>query len=158
MVTKLDSPVWPAAAPRGVPQRHSQDYWVRLGEARLALLEWQHLDAYIDLSVLDIAPMRGAAHSALLCGGTEWSARHGNTVLSVGWDWVRTHDGALRPYDDAALRTNVRLTDDKGYDLPDGDSLAALWRVIQGWNWQAQVHRSLTDCWTPGSDQPLRVQ
>ena len=57
------------------------------------------------------------------------------------WDWVLLHDGP-QLWRQAAPRTNLRLTDAQGYDIPnDPDNLFRLVDSVSGW--RHEVARAL---------------
>ena len=129
------------AATAGHPQLHSHDQRVRLREAALFAIVLEHLCSMQDFGVLDGSqPSHRAAHSA---GITEWQGRWSGRPVSLGWDWLRLHDGALVPETTVGPRSNVMLIDARGYDMSPCDVDAALWRLIRALPWQAQVAGAL---------------
>lgn len=123
------------------PQWHSHDQRVRVREAALVAIVFEHACSVQDFAVLaDARRGHGAVHSA---GVTEWQARCAGRLVSLGWDWVRLDDGALRHAAEVAPRTNIMLIDGRGYDLAADECDAALWKLIEAMPWQATAAASL---------------
>jgi len=124
-----------------VPQMHSPDYYFRLPGRKLGIVQLQHSFTEFDPGVLEDArqlgiPARGA-------GITEWAGFHERHPLSLGWDWVELADGAIRPVMVIAPRTNLRLLDAKGYDMPDAAAVPFLWEFIASLGWRPAVSEAL---------------
>ena len=117
------------------PQLHSHDHRIRLREAALFAIVFEHVCSMQDFSVLeDARPAHRAVHSA---GLTEWQGLWSGRLVSLGWDWVRLHDGALVPETTVPPRTNIMLIDRRGYDMSLRDCDAGLWQLIRALPWQA---------------------
>jgi hypothetical protein len=123
------------------PQLHSHDYRVRLRAAALFTIVFEHVSTLQDFSVLDDAlPAHRAAHSA---GITEWQGMSAGGVVSLGWDWLRLHDGALVPDRTVPVRSNFMLLDAQGYDTSAQECDDMLWQLIQEMPWRAAAAQAL---------------
>lgn len=92
--------------------------------------------------------MQDAGPGARRAGITEWQGRFQGRLVSLGWDWVELSDG-LRRLDVVGPRSNLRLLDGVGYDLPPGEEQLLLERRIDGLDWYGPARRGL------GQDQPF---
>lgn len=124
-----------------IPQMHSPDYYFRVPGRKLGIVQLQHSFTEPDPGVLKDArqlgiPARGA-------GMTEWAGTHERYPLSLGWDWVELADGDIRPVMVIAPRTNLRLVDAKGYDVPDAAAVPFLWEFIGSLDWRPAVAAAL---------------
>jgi hypothetical protein len=117
---------------------HSRDHLIRARHQVLSGIEFQHLYTEQDATVLedafDLPPS-----VIWMAGTTEWVGDIRGAVASVGWDWVRLHDGAVHALKLVAPRTNLQVIDPKGYDLSIEDAAAILWSVIAALPWQSEV-------------------
>jgi hypothetical protein len=143
----------PLYAPKAVlvpppsPQMHSRDYLVRARLQALTALVFEHLYTEQDVTVLeDTVDLAGQVN--WIAGTTEWFGHVQGAVVSLGWDWVRMHDGAVQALKLVAPRTNIQVIDAQGYDLPFEESGSLLWSVIEGISWQSEAATAAAD---PGS-------
>jgi hypothetical protein len=119
------------------PQLASHDYLIRVSAPALDRIVFDHLFTLQDDAVL--ADCGGAARRA---GCTEWQGTCAAGVISLAWDWMELADGDVRELPAVPPRSNLRLVDAKGYDLPGAES-AALWEVIRRSEWQVAVRRGI---------------
>lgn len=127
------------------PLAASHDHLVRLRPRELSAIVFQHLHTVQDDLVLQdcAGPVRRA-------GITEWQGLHHGLLVSLGWDWVEMHDGLWR-LDAVPPRSNLRLLDALGYDLPAGEEAAALCVHIDGLAWQPAACLGLAEsAWQGG--------
>ena len=117
-----------------VPQMVSHDCAVRVTASQLGQIVFEHLCTIQDDAVL--ADWPGEAAGLRRAGYTEWQGRLGTRPVSLAWDWVQLADGAFRALDTVAPRSNVRLVDRQGYDLPPQDC-QALWGAIAAIAWES---------------------
>lgn len=123
------------------PQLHSADWRVRLREGALFSIVLEHVCSAQDFSVFDEAvPAHQRAQSA---GITEWQGVAGGRLVSLGWDWLRLHDGALVPETSTPPRSNIMLIDARGYDMSHDECHAALWKLIHQFPWQRDAALAL---------------
>ncbi|WP_186510735.1 DUF4902 domain-containing protein [Caenimonas sedimenti] len=116
------------------PQMHSHDRRVRLREAALLSIVFEHVCTVQDPGVLEDARLaRCAVQSA---GITEWQGRSQGRLVSLGWDWMRLHDGALRAQTSVPPRSNITLIDSGGYDMSRHDTDEALIQLILDLPWE----------------------
>ena len=125
------------------PQLHSHDHRVRLRAPALFTIVLEHGCTMQDFSVLyDKVPRHLSAASA---GVTEWQGLFAGRLVSLGWDWLRLHDGALIADSTVGPRSNLQLIDAQGYDLGAQQCDAALWQWIRATPWQEQAARALQE-------------
>ncbi len=129
------------AAGASHPQLHSHDYRVRLRAAALFTIVFEHVSTLQDFTVLDDA--QPAHRSACSAGITEWQGRAAGRLVSLGWDWLRLHDGALVADCTVPVRSNLMLIDARGYDLSLQECDAVLWQFIRAMPWQARAAQAL---------------
>lgn len=123
-------------------QRHSPDGWIRVPPAALAAIVLEHVCTVQDLSLLGDEPP--GEPRAVLAGITEWQSRVDGRLVSLGWDWLRLHDGAVVPDTTVAPRTNLMPLDALGYDIWGAGQAAALWHLISRTDWQAVTAHAAT--------------
>ena len=124
-------------------QLHSHDHRVRMRAAALFSIVFEHVCTMQDFSVLDEALCEyGAAYSA---GVTEWQGRSAGRLVSVGWDWLGLHDGALVADGTVPPRSNIMLIDGQGYDMSQEECDAALLQLIRVIPWQARAAAALRE-------------
>lgn len=125
----LPAEVRPAAA-----LCHSPDGYVRLRAGALHAIVLEHVCTVQDPGVLEDA----LADDRLATAGgiTEWQGRVGTRLVTLGWDWLRLHDGALVPDRAVPPRTNLMPLDARGYDTAGDEQAAALWDLIAQLDWQ----------------------
>ncbi|MCJ0765289.1 DUF4902 domain-containing protein [Variovorax terrae] len=98
------------------PQLHSGDYRVRIGRQALEASNFAHLHTGCDRAAwIDNAGRPGQRPA--FSGFTEWSGTVGQTILSLGWDWLSWDGKAIctSPFD--GPRSNIMVIDAQGYDL-----------------------------------------
>ncbi len=135
----------PAAGPHAacLPQMHSRDYYCRVPQRKAAELRLQHSASVVDACVLDeVRHLRLPGRTA---GITEWHGLQQGYPISLGWDWMELQDGDLRPVMVILPRTNIRLIDDKGYDVCEASAAPFLWALIASLPWQRFVARTILD-------------
>jgi Domain of unknown function (DUF4902) len=88
-------------------------------------LRWCHDNSWLDADVLE-EPYSG---TSLRSGCTEWTAAYGDQTLSLGWDWMMTHDGLVKPYFSAPPRSNFLWLDDGGQAVSFNDQISALQQI-----------------------------
>jgi hypothetical protein len=121
------------------PPTATPDRLVRLFPRELAEIVFQHLHTLQDEGVLlDAGP------GARRAGITEWQGLHRDRLVSLGWDWCEVHDG-LRRLPVVPPRTNLRLVDAQGYDLPLTEEALLLARHIDGLAWQDAARLGLAE-------------
>ncbi len=113
------------------------DRRLRMRAGELANVKVEHLETFQDAAVLE------DARPAPYAGSTEWHGHHGGTVVSIAWDWSGADDGDVRIVQAVSPRTNLQLLDAKGYDLPEAEAAAVLWRYIECRPWQQHVRAAL---------------
>lgn len=119
------------------PQLFSRDYLIRVRAPQLEQIVFDHL-----FTVQDDTILLDCEDAVLRAGYTEWQGHSQGGLVSLAWDWMELADGALKEVTAVAPRSNLRLVDAKGYDLP-GAEAAALWDVIRGHDWQAPARQAL---------------
>jgi hypothetical protein len=123
----------------------SHDRLVRLRPRELTQIVFQHLHTLQDDLIL-----QDCALGTLRAGLTEWQGVHHGLLVSLGWDWAEMHDG-LRRLPVVPPRSNLRLLDPAGYDLPLRDEAELLSGHIDTLAWQQAVRLGLAD---PGLGPP----
>lgn len=121
----------PAVAPF---QMHSHDYLLRVAPRELDAIVLGHLCTVQDPSVLQDSAWE--KRGPLRAGYTEWHGSFRGRAVSLAWDWVELSDGALQPLAGVDPRSNLRLLDDKGYDLERAAECRALWARIEALPWR----------------------
>lgn len=123
---------------------HSKDCYVRVSPAVLLGLPLQHLHTEEDPSVLaDAAAALGSRAAG--AGFTEWAGQDAaGRSFSIGWDWALSN-GHLCMLGTVPPRSNVMLLDEKGYDLPQGESQRRLTALINELPWKRVVLQALRD-------------
>lgn len=125
----------------GTPQAHSQDYLVRVTADALRHIVFEHHCTVQDAGVLD----GGGTPASCDCraGITEWvGVVAGGARVSLGWDWLRLHDGQARPLTDCPPRSNLMVIDPRGYDLPLPDVVHHLWAAVRQIAWEDVVEEA----------------
>lgn len=126
-----------------LPQLYSRDYYWRVPERKIGQLRLRHLASAPDLAVLQqVRQLRLPARAA---GITEWQGEEQGHPVSLGWDWMELQDGDVRTVMVLAPRTNIRLTDAKGYDVPEASAAPFLWDLIASLSWTQHVSRMILD-------------
>jgi hypothetical protein len=76
----------------------------------------------------------------MLAGSTEWSgiAPDGKPT-GICWDWAITQDLQVRMVLRVSPRSNVRLIDSKGYDLPLSQNAQQMFEVVRSIPWQNSI-------------------
>lgn len=118
--------IWPGASG---PQMHSRDGYVRIRDQDLGGLSWSHL-------VSDGDPSGGRQGRS---GCVEWVASHHGAVLSLAWDWIQSGGAPPRVDLEAGFRTNIKVIDLHGYDLPWQESHPRLLMTIESLDWRRWV-------------------
>ena len=121
---------------------HSRDYYVRLSSRALGRIEFEHLHSAHDAAVLDDA-LETHGHQVVRAGSTEWQCQDAVVPVSLAWDWVVQADGQVRLLHVVPPRTNVRVIDPKGYDLPPAQVIPHLLDVIESLPWRSKVLQAL---------------
>ncbi len=127
-----------AAFPQS-PSSHGRDYSVRLRQHVLEAIVFEHDHTTQDPMVME------DAHEQLgvlpvLAGSTEWSGTAPNgRPTGLSWDWALTQDLQVRLIMRVSPRSNVRLIDSKGYDLPHSQNAQQMFEVVRGIDWQNAV-------------------
>lgn len=125
-------------------QLYSRDYSIRLSIPMLRKLALEHLCSEQDDQVSLDAMASG--HPLTCCTGyTEWHGAFQQQPVSLAWDWVLTHDGMVKEVTRSTPRTNLRLTDIHGYDMPDDATTAWLWQAIGRLPWSERVSQALQE-------------
>lgn len=130
-----------AACSSSLPQMHSRDYYCRVPERKIAGLRLSHLDSCVDPTVQDEVQRLGLR--GRLAGITEWHGLQEGYPVSLGWDWMELQDGHVRAVMVIPPRTNLKLVDAKGYDLPEASAAPFLWALIASLPWPAHVSRMI---------------
>jgi hypothetical protein len=126
-----------------MPQLHSADWRVRLREPALSSIVFEHVCSMQDFSMFDeTLPLHRAARGA---GVTEWQGRSGSRLVSLGWDWLRLHDGALVADTSSPPRSNILLIDRQGYDMSLPETDDGLWKLIHALPWQRDTALGLAE-------------
>lgn len=128
----------PLVSPSAV---HSHDYMVRLSRKDFEAVVLSHLFTADDPMVLADAKMPEA--QGVRAGSTEWQGSFRGQAVSLAWDWLRLADGAMEPLAAVPPRTNVRVIDAKGYDLPADDEVEALWAWIALLEWRPEAQAAM---------------
>lgn len=124
-------------------QMHSRDYYCRVPQRKAAELRLQHSISIVDASVLnEVRHLRLPGRTA---GITEWQGLEQGYPISLGWDWMELQDGDIRPVMVIPPRTNVRLIDAQGYDVPEASAAPFLWALIASLPWPGFVSRMIVD-------------
>lgn len=113
------------------------DRLIRMRLSELQALDLQHSASMEDASVLQDYP------HARRAGVTEWVGQIGTLPVSIGWDWCEMADGAVLHLEVVSPRANVRLIDERGYDLESAAEQLAFSKFIQNYSWQARVRDAL---------------
>lgn len=120
----------------------SPDYLFRERVTALATLGFEHLYTVEDLTVLEDTRTDLPSHP-VTAGTTEWQCNVGGRTLSLGWDWARLHDGAVRLLAAVPPRSNIQVIDAKGYELAHDEAGAALTALVASFDWERQVQHQL---------------
>jgi hypothetical protein len=122
-------------------QLHGTDLLFRLDQNGAEGIVFEHGQSLQDADVLmDARQQYGPrVHRAVL---TVWQARHEGRVLSLGWDWVGLEDERPFEFRLVSPRTNLKLVDARGYDLPAQIATTMLWELIGKLPWQDLVARA----------------
>ena len=119
------------------------DGYIRLPLSRLSAMRFEHLGSDVDAEFL--AELKEQALPASNAGFSEW-ASNTTPAVSLGWGWY-IHDTLNRMLlAPDPVRSNVMLTDLRGYDLgPVATShLFSAW--LAGYDWQDNVSTALRRC------------
>lgn len=135
----------PPASPRAAysPQMHSRDYYCRVPQRKAAGLCLQHSMSIVDASVLN--EVRHLRLPGRVAGMAEWQGLEQGYPISLGWDWMELQDGDIRPVMVIPPRTNIRLIDAKGYDVPEASAAPFLWALIASLPWHGFVSAAILD-------------
>ena len=125
------------------PQMYSRDYYCRVPQRKAAELRLQHSTSIVDASVLN--EVRHLRLPGRVAGITEWQGLEQGYPISLGWDWMELQDGDIRPVMVIPPRTNIRLIDAKGYDVPEASAAPFLWALIASLPWNGFVSRMILD-------------
>lgn len=125
------------------PQMYSRDYYCRVPQRKVAELRLQHSTSIVEASVLN--EVRHLHLPGRVAGITEWQGLEQGYPISLGWDWMELQDGAVRPVMVIPPRTNIRLIDAKGYDVPEASAAPFLWALIASLPWSGFVSSVLLD-------------
>lgn len=123
---------------------NSADYRIRVKTSTLTELLWQHSLSYVDDEVLRHCNIPALAMSQCLAGGTEWISVFENKLISLGWDWIRSHDGSFSLVIANAPRSNLCLIDEKGYDMSPTETDERLTGFLSTFNWQECVSQAIS--------------
>lgn len=118
----------------------SPDGYVRLPLASLDALSFVHLFSQRDDDFL--LELRELTVPALVAGFTEWQSQSEPTI-SLGWGWFIPNDSPRLLLAPDPVRSNLMLTDVRGYDLGTAQtaSLVSLW--LDNLDWQETVETAL---------------
>lgn len=105
---------------------HSCDGYVRILYQDLIELPWAHFVSEED-------PADGRGYQT---GSAEWMAPYLGSVLSLAWDWRQSRLTPLEVDLEAGLRTNFKVLDRHGYDLPWQEYHSLLVLTIERLNWR----------------------
>ena len=135
----------PTACPRAAyfPQMYSRDYYCRVPQRKAAELRLQHSTSIVDASVLN--EVRHLRLPGRVAGIAEWHGLEQGYPISLGWDWMELQDGDIRPVMVIPPRTNIRLIDAKGYDVPETSAAPFLWSLIASLQWHRFVSAAILD-------------
>lgn len=117
-------------------QQFSGDGLIRVPLSSVHRMNFDHLYTELLASSTDGAQPRCA-------GMTEWTAKWMARSASLAWDWSRLDDGALVESFECPIRTNLMVTDEKGYDLGHAASEVVLQDVIRQVAWRKSVETHL---------------
>lgn len=76
-------------------------------------------------------------------GQTLWAAECEAGQAAMAWDWVELAEGLFALADPMAIVTNLRLVDDSGEFLPDGESVRHINGIVHGLPWQQTVGQAV---------------
>lgn len=135
----------PTACPHAAyfPQMYSRDYYCRVPQRKAAGLRLQHSTSIVDGCVLN--EVRHLHLPGRVAGITEWHGLEQGYPISLGWDWMELQDGDIRPLMVIPPRTNIRLIDAKGYDVPEASAAPFLWALIASLPWERHVSGTIAD-------------
>jgi hypothetical protein len=122
---------------------YSRDYYCRVPQRKACELRLQHATSSVEASVLN--EVRHLRLPGRVAGITEWHGAEQGYPISLGWDWMELQDGDIRPVMVIPPRTNIRLIDAKGYDVPEASAAPFFWALIASLPWARFVSRSIQD-------------
>ena len=127
-----------------VPELANCDPYVRLQPDQLGDIAFEHNETQQDADVLvDATSLHGAGISQ--AGWTEWKGQFSGQDVSIRWDWVLLENGEILILPSVGPRTNIKIHDATGFDLPYGASEAALLRFVADLEWQCHVYGTISD-------------
>ena len=118
---------------KNITQLYGSDLRVRIrpvkaDELGLALYFW-HAEPGVLADAREVHP------DAANAGMVEFQGAYGNTVVTLGWDWVQLETGQVVPLVQGGPRTNLQLLDPQGYDIPGPAHEEALWQLVANLPW-----------------------
>ena len=78
-------------------------------------------------------------------GQTLWGADCAGGQAAMAWDWVELAEGLFALADPMAIVTNLRLVDDSGEALPDGETVRHINGIVHGLPWQQAVEQAVVN-------------
>lgn len=78
-------------------------------------------------------------------GQTLWAAACQEGQAAMAWDWVELTEGLFALADPMAIVTNLRLVDDSGEVLPDGETVRHINGIVHGLPWQQVVEQAVVN-------------
>lgn len=116
--------------------RPGADHYVRLSGPQCLQLQLRHLCTIEGCLQLDQEACLG---EDVRSGVTEWYGTVGDVAVSLAWDWIQMSDGHVSYFAAVAPRTNLKIIDDKGYDLFGTEEVLALRKLIEILPWHGAV-------------------
>jgi hypothetical protein len=113
---------------------------VRIKLSELASRTWTHQDTFTSTFIRADSPA-----TALIAGGTEWSADFNGSNLTAGWDWYQDADSRICLLEKVPPRSNIVLIDEKGYDVPHDESDREVMMFLrEAMFWQSDVLNAIS--------------
>lgn len=125
------------------PLATSADGYIRLPLSRVSTMRFEHLGSNANAEFL--AELKEHALPASNAGFSEW-ASDTTPAVSLGWGWY-IHDTSNRVLlAPDPVRSNVMLTDLRGYDLGPVATAHLFNAWLAGYDWQDNVSTALRRC------------